>query len=255
MRTRSRKRLISRDEEEIAFLEERARDYKDHQSCQERFAREMIVRTFDPYITGGRALEFGCSDGYMTDQLARRFDELNVVDGSAYFIQLASKRKLRNTQLICSLFESFESERTYDHVFATFVLEHVRDAQSVLKKARSCLNKKGLLFVVVPNARSLSRQLALHMGLIEDLYALTENDLRHGHRRAYDRMKLRRDLTTAGFKIVVDGGIFIKPFADFQMDEIIRHKVIGVPQLDGLYSLGQEYPDLSAYLYAICAPK
>jgi hypothetical protein len=108
------------------------------------------------------------------------------------------------------------------------------------------------LFIVVPNARALSRQLALHMGLIADLKALTENDLVNGHRRVYDRVSLNRELRDTGFSTVAEGGLMLKILADFQLDKLIDDGFIQQQQIDGLYSLGLEYPDFCGALFSIC---
>jgi hypothetical protein len=89
------------------------------------------------------------------------------------------------------------------------------------------------------------------MGLIDSLYDLTPNDLKGGHRRVYDRVSLNRELEAAGFKIIAQGGILFKPFADFQMDKLIDIGILGTEQCEGLYKLGQEYPDMCADLYVI----
>ena len=93
------------------------------------------------------------------------------------------------------------------------------------------------------------------MGLISNLYDLTPNDLRGGHRRVYDQVTLRRELELAGFEFVVQGGIFFKPFADFQMDTLIDTGILGEQQLQGLYNLGNQYPDMCADVYAIVKAK
>jgi len=113
------------------------------------------------------------------------------------------------------------------------------------------LKPQGYLFVTVPNARALSRQLARHMGIIDSLYNLTPNDFRGGHRRVYDGVLLTRDLEASGFEIIAQGGILFKPFADFQMDRLIDIGIIGREQCEGLFKLGHEYPDMCADIYAI----
>jgi hypothetical protein len=118
--------------------------------------------------------------------------------------------------------------------------------------AASVLNDGGLLMIVVPNARALSRQLALHMGLLKDLKELTANDLNHGHRRVYDRPALNRDIEAAGFENVSQGGIMFKILADFQMDELIGNGMLQREHIDGLYKLGLEYPEFSGSLFSIC---
>lgn len=237
---------------ERRFVRARARHYVDATSAQEKLARELIVRTLQPFFRGEKLLELGCSSGEMTRHLARLFARVDVLDGSPLFVRMVRKLKLPNVEVRCGLFEELEAKEEYDGIMASFVLEHVLDVTLVLRKIRRALKPDGRLFVVVPNIHSLSRQLACRMGLIPDLRALTPNDIRHGHRRAYDRVSLNRDLKTAGFSIVAQGGVFLKPFADFQMDAMIKKGIIGRPQLEGLYQLGLEYPDLAAYLYAVC---
>ena len=170
---------------------------------------------------------------------------------SEEFIGKTKARALPNAEFFCALFEEFESPHQYDAVFASHVLEHLIDVQSVLNMVHSVLAPQGLLFVAVPNARALSRQLARHMGIIDDLYALTPNDLRGGHRRVYDRVTLNRELEAAGFEIVAQGGIFFKYLADFQMDRMIDLGILGETQLEGLFRLGNEYPDMCADVYAV----
>jgi hypothetical protein len=62
---------------------------------------------------------------------------------------------------------------------------------------------------------------------------------------------LRREIESAGFEVVTQGGILFKPFADFQMDRMIDSGILGDSQLEGLYNLGFEYPDMCADVYCI----
>jgi 2-polyprenyl-3-methyl-5-hydroxy-6-metoxy-1,4-benzoquinol methylase len=214
--------------------------------------RQLIVRTCTPYLSGGRALELGCSDGFMTEMIAARVDDLDVVDGSAKFLAEAQKRNLPNVTFVYSLFEEFTSPVKYDAVFASYILEHVADPVAVMRMARSVLKPQGLLFIVVPNARALSRQLAAHMGLLENLKNLTENDHNHGHRRVYDRVDLNRDVAAAGFHTIAQGGIMLKILADFQLDRLLTDGTLTDAHVDALYRLGLEYPDLCGSLFSVC---
>jgi 2-polyprenyl-3-methyl-5-hydroxy-6-metoxy-1,4-benzoquinol methylase len=241
--------------DEKAFLEKVSHTYTVDTSHQTATMRQLIVRTFKPFINGGYGLELGCSDGFMTEMLSNSLKHLDVVDGSQKFIEKARARKLSNVLFIESLFEEFVSEIRYDYVFASFILEHVFDPIAIMKIAGSVLKSDGLLMIVVPNARALSRQLALHMGLISDLKGLTENDLNHGHRRVYDRVSLNRDIESAGFENLSQGGIMLKILADFQMDDLLSKHVLQDAHIDGLYRLGLEYPDLCGSLFSVCRPK
>lgn len=242
--------LLQVDERE--FLENARRNYVTSEASHNRMMRGLVVRTFAPFLHGGRGLELGCSDGYMTQLLREHVEYLDVVDGNEHFLAKARARNISNTRFFHALFEEFSSDTAYDAIFACFVLEHIAEPQPVLKTVGAALNSSGLLYVAVPNARTLSRQLARHMGLIRELTDLTQNDLQHGHRRVYDRVNLNRELEGAGFEIVSQGGILVKPLADFQMDQLIDSGVLGEAQIDGLYRLGVEYPDLCGWLYAVC---
>lgn len=224
-------------------------------SSYSRLMRDFEIRTFKPFMDGGRALELGCEIGYMSERIAPLVDHLDIVDGSEEFLKRVRKRNILNADYFCTLFEEFEPQSAYDYVFASHVLEHLIDVSVVLRMVRRALKPNGHFFVAVPNARALSRQLARHMGLISSLYDLTPNDLRGGHRRVYDSVLLTRDLEDAGFEMVVLGGILFKPLADFQMDKLIDTGILGSPQCEGLYKLGKEYPDMCADVYAIARPK
>ncbi len=240
---------------ERAFLDRVYKTYTVDHSSQTKVMRELVVKTISPYLDGeGYGLELGCSDGYMTQMLANHLTNLDVVDGSQSFLDEAKKRKLDNVNYVYSLFEEFESDVKYDYVFASFIQEHVLDPGLVLAMIKRVIKPNGRLFLVVPNARALSRQLALHMGLIKDLKALTENDLVNGHRRVYDRVCFNREIREAGFQIVAEGGLMLKILADFQLDKLIDDGMLGPQQIDGLYRLGLEYPDLCGSLFAVCKP-
>lgn len=242
-------------QKEKQFLDEVYNTYTVDNSSQTRVMRELVVRTFKPYLRGGRGLELGCSDGYMTQMLSDNLEHLDVVDGSSNFLAEAKKRNLKNVNYHFSLFEEYASTEKYDYVFASYIMEHVLEPSLVLEMIKRVLKPDGLLFMVVPNARALSRQLAMHMGLISDLKTLTENDIFHGHRRVYDRVYFNREIEQAGFNTVSEGGLMLKILADFQLDKLIDNGMIQQSQIDGLYKLGLEYPDLCGSLFSICRPK
>jgi len=244
---------MTQQRNEMAFLESVVDTYVTSESPQDRAIKTLAVRTFRPHIRArGNALEFGCCDGFMTSLIAPLFDTLTVIDGSRTFIEMAQQRVPANVEFVHTLFEEYRPGKRFDHIFATYVLEHVQDTVGFLKLAGSLLSEHGLLFLVVPNARALSRQLARHMGLLDSLYTLTPNDINHGHRRVYDRTTLNRDIETAGLWQVGQGGLLLKPLADFQMDKLFETGIIAEPHIEGLYKMGLEYPDFAGSLYSIC---
>lgn len=244
--------------DEKAFLE-RVRETYAQGSPQDRAIRGLVVRTYAPYLSpDGRGLQLGYSEGIDTALLAGLVACLDIVEGAPTFVEAARRAAPPGASVYESLFEDFhlpEGTPCYDYVFASYVLEHVIDVAPVLDMARRVLAPGGRLFIAVPNARALSRQLARHMGLLPELTTLTENDHNHGHRRVYDRVSLNRDLESNGFQVQAQGGVMLKPLADFQMDQMFGAGILGDAQVDGLYRLGLEYPDLCGTLFAVCAPE
>jgi SAM-dependent methyltransferase len=222
---------------------------------QNKVIRGMITQTFLPHLTSKmRGLQLGYFDGVDTGLISDVVGKLDVIEGYKPFIHKGLKEKRKNVKFVHTLFEEYDvrSNEVYDCVFAIYVLEHVFDPKKIFKMVKNVLKPGGKFFVVVPNARALSRQLALHMGLIEDLKMLTENDKKHGHRRVYDRVSLNRDVEENGFKTIHQGGVMLKILADFQLDELIKLKVLREEHFNGLYKLGLEYPDLCGSLFSIC---
>lgn len=239
--------------DEKAFLDKVVDTYVTSTSPQDRWIKNLAVRVAAPFIPkGASVLEFGCCDGYMTSLIAERAARLTVIDGSATFIEIAKKKVSTDVTFIHSLFEEYQPEITFDFIFATYVLEHVTDSIEFLKVAKRLLNPYGRLYIVVPNARALSRQMARHMGLIDDLFGLTKNDINHGHRRVYDRQTLSKDLSIAGLVEIAQGGLMLKPLADFQMDQMFSVGIIAEKQVEGMFKLGLEYPDLAGSLFSVC---
>jgi hypothetical protein len=122
----------------------------------------------------------------------------------------------------------------------------------VLRKVDGWLSERGLLFLVVPNANAPSRQIAVKMGLIAHNSAVTDGEARHGHRRTYTFDTLEHDARAAGLRVAHRGGVFFKPFANYQFDKLMKTDIIDQGYLDGCYELGMQYPDLCASIYLLC---
>lgn len=240
--------------DEREFISKVGRTYA-RGSTQDKVIRELIVRTFKPYLNDNMVgLQLGYGEGIDTAGLAKLLRHIDVVECNKQFIRSGRQRRFSNVSFIYSLFEELDrsvTRKTYDVIFAIYVLEHVRDVQQVLSRLHPLLKPQGLLFVVVPNANALSRQLARAMGLLTNLKDLTKYDIQHGHRRVYDMQELVKELEQGGFELVHQGGIFLKILADFQLNKMYEHKILTSEQIEGLYKLGLEYPHWCGSIFAI----
>lgn len=214
--------------------------------------RRYLMRTLDPFLLPGKALEMGCYLGDVTEMIAERYADLTVIEASGELVAAASRRLGARARFIHSTFETADLPDRYDAIFLVHTLEHLDDPVGVLRRVRSWLSATGRLFVVVPNANAPSRQIAVHMGLISHNHAITEAERTHGHRQTYSLDTLEREAVAAGLRVTHRGGVFFKALANFQFDRLAGGDVISDAYLEGCYRLGMRYPDLCASIYLVC---
>lgn len=212
-----------------------------------------MMRTFEPYIRGERALELGCFHGAVTETLSHVFPRLVVVDASEDCIE-ATRLRVPTASYICGRFEDVRDGNLgdFDAIFLLHALEHCDDPVLVLERCREWLAPAGRLFVAVPNGYAASRQIAVHMGLLGRPLEVTVIEAAHGHRRTYTGAGLESHARQAGLRIIDSGGILFKALSGAQMDKALTAGVIDQKYLDGCYELGKQLPEFCASVYVVC---
>jgi 2-polyprenyl-3-methyl-5-hydroxy-6-metoxy-1,4-benzoquinol methylase len=214
--------------------------------------RRYLMRSLDPFLPPGKALEMGCYKGDVTELIAARYDDLTVIEASEELLTETRARLGRRATFVHGLFETIEVSARFNAIFLVHTLEHLDDPVFVLRRVHSWLADRGRLFVVVPNAHAPSRQIAVQMGLIPFTTAVTDSERAHGHRRTYALDTLEHDVSQAGLRVVHRGGVFFKPLANDQFDKLLAGDVITPEYLEGCYRLGMRYPDLCASIFLVC---
>lgn len=212
---------------------------------------EYMIKSFLHYINKGSCLEIGSYDNAFTLHLLKHFDSVTCVEQDEKMAKLSAKRKLKNVTVINSRIEDVNLGK-FDNIFLTHVLEHIETPVSVLKMCRNMLNKGGRIFIAVPNAGAMSRRIAVQMGLVESIEAVTPSEKEHGHKRTYSRETLRADITKSGIKKFHISGCMFKPLSNFQMDLAMECNVFNRKYLDACYELGKDDPELCSSLLAVC---
>jgi SAM-dependent methyltransferase len=203
------------------------------------------------FLVGRKVLELGCGRGVITKLLAQVSDELIVVEGSSRNIAYTRRCLGRSARVSFhrSLWENFRYDGSdlSDIVFFSG-LEHIDGltARRILRRIRGWLRKHGRLHVIVPNANSLHRRVAVHMGLIDDVHELNERDRRLGHTRVFDKDTLIRELKVCGFRPLHCTGVFLKPLPNDMMLDL-NSRIIR-----GFYRIGIEFPDYCAHIFVTC---
>ena len=214
--------------------------------------RGYVMRTLDPFLVPGKALEMGCYMGDVTELIAARYEDVTVVEASSELIASAAARMGQRARFVQGTFETVALPDRYDAIFLIHTLEHLDDPVLVLRRINGWLTPSGRLFVVVPNANAASRQIAVQMGLIAANDAVTPDERTHGHRKTYRLDTLEREARDAGLQVVQSGGVFFKPLANYQFDALMGGDVISDAYLEGCYRLGMHYPDLCASIWLVC---
>lgn len=222
----------------------------------DRIVREHLLRRLAPVLKiGGATLELGAYNGDMTEQLLEYFERLDVIEASPILADEVRARFPDRVDVTTGLFEDVTPSKRYQNVFLVHTLEHLDDPVSVLARISTWLDDDGLLFVAVPNANALSRQIAVHMGLIAHNSAITPGEFEHGHRRTYSLDTLLADVRSAGLSITDFGGVIVKPLANFQFDRALREGIVTDEYVDGCDRLAVVYPDLASSIFVTCSAK
>ncbi|MBU0456223.1 MAG: class I SAM-dependent methyltransferase, partial [Gammaproteobacteria bacterium] len=117
------------------------------------------------------------------DKLEQFLEKYIIIEGSKEIVD--DYKKLvslpKNVQVLNMFFEDFDTDEKFDAIEMGFVLEHVNDPLYLLNKYSGFLNSNGIIFIAVPNAKSLHRRIGFEAKAIDNLYYLSEYDLRQGH--------------------------------------------------------------------------
>ena len=236
------------------------RDYnKEYQDNTRKYAydfdytlRDFMIRTFKPHFPKGKCLEMGCYLGEFTKKLMPFYEDVTVIEASDELIEKAKANVGPKVKFIHSMFEDYDGGDKYDSIFLMHTLEHIDNPQLVLKKINSWLTDTGRLFLVVPNANALSRQIAVKMGLVDFNSAIIESERLIGHVKTYSLDTLENDAVKAGLKVYLRGGVLVKTLSGSQYDQALQAGVINDAYLEGCYQLGTLFPDLCSSIYLIC---
>ena len=236
-----------RETDEMARLAEFAADNAYGRGVNARTV-DYSYQVFRRYFVPGNCLELGPAEGLMTRRLYDDFGDLTMVEASPQFC-VSLRDRFPSAVVVESLFETFSPERTFDNVVLGHVLEHVIDPVAILTSVRAWMSPSGRLFAAVPNARSIHRQLAVVMGLLESESTLNETDARMGHRRVYSPDQLSADIQAARFNVETRGGYWLKPVSNAQIERDWTEEMI-----DAAMQVGERYPEIAAEIFVVASP-
>ena len=201
-----------------------------------------------------RILEVGCA----TDSLANYvddFDAFTIVEPSKEFTNLVTPKikEDKRITIINDYFEEFRSREevsgNYDFIIVSGLLHEIPDLNKFMSVLSECCNPETVVHINVPNANSLHRVLAFKSGIIPDISAVSENQIKFQISRIFNQDSLRRLVEEYEFKVLECGGYFLKPFTHAQMAKMLTHGIITEQILNGFYRMIDILPDYGSEIF------
>lgn len=233
-----------------SYTEEYMKDYG-FEAEMVRYRRELLLERLAHYAPR-KVVELGCgTDLQATGYHAQggEWDHWIVVEPSLEFADCARHCGLPNMMVIQDFFENVGSEilANPNLLLCSGLLHEVPNVDLLIEAMRAQMGPETVLHVNVPNARSMHRQLAQAMGLIEDLKSISPRNAALQQPRVFDMQSLVAQFARHSLKVVHSGGYFVKPFTHQQMEPLVRH--LGRDVMDGLFALGKKEPDIASEIY------
>ncbi len=196
----------------------------------------MVVGQIMPWIKGPDVLEMGFGDDAWTTSVIKKFGKSSIVDASEILLNQAKNKYGKKITTFNNLFEDFKPAVKFDSVIASFILEHVDNPVNIMKKARAWIKPGGQMIVIVPNANSYHRRVAVKMNLHKKISDIGSTDKQMGHRRVYTVSSMEKDITAAGLKVKKKNGFFLKFLPQGMMTGFSDDLLLG------FMKLGEEAP-------------
>lgn len=168
-----------------------------HLSKTEKFRVESILRLIG---NKKKVLDIGCSDGTISEMIARNNNEVYGVDVSESALKIALSRGLEAYKVDLESEEFPFSENYFDVVVAGEIIEHIFDTDEFLNKIKKVLKPDGSLIITTPNLATLGRRLLLLLGK-NPLIEVSVDGEAAGHIRYFVKETLVNLLEKHDFKI------------------------------------------------------
>lgn len=135
-----------------------------------------------------RILDIGCGDGYLLNELSKRFQAIYGLDTSNEAIQLAKKRFNNRAQYLIGDIQKPETlpDLKFDLIVCSEVLEHVEDDNNSITNICRLLVEGGKLITTTPHKQEY----------------WSEHDTVAGHKRRYEILDLVEKLRKNDMRII-----------------------------------------------------
>ncbi len=172
--------------------------FKDFEGSSHRILIDLIGR-FTP--AGGTLLDLGAAGGELGAAVRTHFRR--TVGFEFDVDRIAQLRKHFDAAVITDLETVRRLPADVSSIVLADIIEHLRDSTALLRCVREALSADGRLFLSVPNIANITVRLGLLFGVFE---YRDRGILDFTHLRFFTMRTIRRELETAGFRILAVRG-------------------------------------------------
>jgi len=208
---------------------------------QVKYRRKKVLEIMEKY-SHKRILEISCGlEPYFTFMDSNSYEEYTVIEPNEIFYKNAVSLASENKKIQCINMPFYYDEKlknkNFDFIICSGLLPEIPDPQKLLEDIKKISNKDTVIHINTPNANSFHRLLAKEMGIINDLTALSQRNIRMQLNYVLTPNDFKDLIITAGFRILDSGSYFLKPFTHDQMYSMMKNNIINENVLDGLYTI------------------
>lgn len=172
--------------------------FKDFEGSSHRILIDMIRRHAR---RDGTLLDLGAAGGELGSAVR---DHFSRTIGFEYNVDCVGQLCGRFDSVVIADLERVKSLPSgIDAIVLADVLEHLRSPATALRLVRAGLRDDGRVFISVPNIANVTVRLGLLFGVFE---YRDRGILDHTHLRFYTKRTIRREVESAGFRILEMGG-------------------------------------------------
>lgn len=214
----------------------------------EYFPKRVIeLEGGEDHIQNQSVLDLGIGTGYSVCHFSNIVRNYTVLEGGNSIINnFKAKHPDISANIIETYFEDYVPEEKLDIIVMGCILEHVDHPLELLCYYKRFLKDSGRMYLAVPNWEALHKKIAFYAGMIPDMHFLSERDYELGHKRTFAMDSFQKLIKDAGLHCLKMEGIFLKPVATSQMEQLMFDDSI----YSALINVGKDYPELSAMLFA-----
>lgn len=130
--------------------------------------------------------------------------------------------------------------KKYDLIIVSGLVHMIIDLKTFYFKLKEFSDPKTLIYLNVPNSISIHRQIALKMGIIDNVNELSKLDILYGHQRVYSMELLVESLKECfDVQIMGKGSYYLKFLSNSQYLDLLNSEIVNDSFFESLVDLSE----------------